>query len=58
MSPAMSWGSAVFGAAAQRTLQQPIAEPFTGGAGRQEQQEQPATAAERRMGSESIATDC
>ena len=30
-------GSAVFGAAAQRTLQQPIAEPFTGGAGRQEQ---------------------
>ena len=33
-------GSTVFGAAAQRTLQQPIAEPFTGGAGRQEQQEQ------------------
>ena len=30
----------MFGAAAQRTLQQPIAEPFTGGAGRQEQQEQ------------------
>jgi hypothetical protein len=30
----------VFGAAAQRTLQQPIAEPLTGGAGRQEQQEQ------------------